>query len=367
MLMDNILVTIGIATYNGERFLAEALNSALNQTHNKLEIIIYNDASNDNTEIILNQFTDKRVKVITGTENKGVSFARQKIKECAKGEYLTWLDDDDTFELNRVESLLCFSIENNVDIVIDHYKFIDEQNKFLLNSHIPAHQTQDKNFTRLFERNFMPAHPLISKKCYTNIDYDISLRTSEDYDYWLKCSYAGYSFKQIAGCFLNYRVTKGSLSSDPEKSKQATKIILSKYQNEELIQLYKSRGLELYCNKLACLHYIFNKNYALAKLYAKSPWPTEQNSDLAFYKGTLHLNFGEYSDSFFELSRHLEKFPDSISGKNNMGVLLKRMGKEHRHLWLDAVSNFDGYKDAISNLNGIEKITWTQINKSKLR
>ena len=94
------LISIIIPIYNAEKYIERCINSLKNQTYKNIEIICINDGSTDNSLNILKRIaiTDNRITIIE-QENKGVSVARNKGIESAKGKYIMFLDADDWFEL----------------------------------------------------------------------------------------------------------------------------------------------------------------------------------------------------------------------------------------------------------------------------
>lgn len=94
-----IRVSIIIPVYNAEKYLKPCLESLIHQTLGQIEIICVNDGSTDSSENILKEFSerDKRIKVIS-QENNGAGVARNTGMNYAKGDYLLFLDADDTFD-----------------------------------------------------------------------------------------------------------------------------------------------------------------------------------------------------------------------------------------------------------------------------
>ncbi len=128
------LITVIINVYNGEKFIKKCLDSIINQTYKKLEILIINDGSTDNTLKICKSYKDKRVKIIT-TKNQGLSLSRNTGIDNANGEYLYFVDADDFIEQDTIEYLynlckkynvkisLCKSIDiNNYNVSIKNKK-----------------------------------------------------------------------------------------------------------------------------------------------------------------------------------------------------------------------------------------------------
>ena len=111
-------VSIIIPVYNREKYLRACLNSALNQTLEDVEIICVDDGSTDNSLQILNEYAekDKRILIITG-EHKGAGVARNRAFEKANGEYILYLDSDDTIIPETAEYLYLYAKLHTLDIV----------------------------------------------------------------------------------------------------------------------------------------------------------------------------------------------------------------------------------------------------------
>ena len=99
------LVSIIIPVYNAEKYLADTLTSAINQTWPDKEIIVIDDGSTDNSLAIIETFEDKGVKVYTQA-NKGASAARNLGLKMAKGDYIQFLDADDLLSTDKIEAQL---------------------------------------------------------------------------------------------------------------------------------------------------------------------------------------------------------------------------------------------------------------------
>jgi glycosyltransferase involved in cell wall biosynthesis len=144
-------VTIGICLYNGEPFIAAALKSALAQTHENIEMLVYNDGSRDGGPAIVRSFSDPRLQLIDAPQNCGLGFGRNHLGARAQGDYVTWLDNDDIFDRDRVERLLKTAVASDADITIDSYRMIDEAGAPLPGTlRVPDRIAAERHFTRLF-------------------------------------------------------------------------------------------------------------------------------------------------------------------------------------------------------------------------
>lgn len=102
----NLKVSIIIPVYNLERYIAESIRSCVDQTYRNIEVIVVNDGSTDGSESEIKPFLkDTRIKLFNQS-NAGVSAARNRGIEMATGDYLTFLDGDDTLAPNTVENFV---------------------------------------------------------------------------------------------------------------------------------------------------------------------------------------------------------------------------------------------------------------------
>jgi teichuronic acid biosynthesis glycosyltransferase TuaG len=99
------LVSVLTTTYNGERFVGEAIESVLSQTYGEVEEIVVDDASEDGTREIIREYArrDERVRVLEFDERRGPTRRRNDALAAARGSYLAWLDHDDLFLPRKLE------------------------------------------------------------------------------------------------------------------------------------------------------------------------------------------------------------------------------------------------------------------------
>ena len=138
----NELISVIINVYNGENFIRKCLDSVINQTYKNIEILVVNDGSTDNTLSILNNYKDKRIRIIT-TENKGLSLSRNVGIDNAKGEYLYFMDVDDFITCDAIEYLYNLIKKYNVQIAtatpLDIYNY---------NYEVPKIKVKDELITK---------------------------------------------------------------------------------------------------------------------------------------------------------------------------------------------------------------------------
>ena len=136
-----MIFSVIIAAYNSEKWIEESINSIIKQDldfKDNIEIIVVDDASTDNTQLICKKFIDNypnNFKYIKNEKNKGPSFSRNIGLSYAKGEYINFLDSDDTLSKNTLKDVLnFFKKHTQVDLVsIPIYFFESESGEHYLN------------------------------------------------------------------------------------------------------------------------------------------------------------------------------------------------------------------------------------------
>ncbi len=204
-------VSIIIPVYNTEKYLRKCLDSVCNQTLKDIEIICVNDCSKDNSLEILEEYSvnDKRIKIIDFKENKGVSAARNKGIDEAKGEYIGFIDSDDFVDFDFYEKLYNKAIATNSDIAKGQIYRINAEGEELYSADYDINDEIKNNkayfyhsFTSaIYKRNF-----LLLNKIY--FPTDISL--FEDPYFAIKCAVYCNKIEIIDGIKYYYFINPDS-------------------------------------------------------------------------------------------------------------------------------------------------------------
>ncbi len=163
-----------MATYNGADFVAEQIESILEQTYSDFELIISDDCSKDNTVGILNKYAakDKRIKVIVNENNLGFKKNFEKLISSCKGDYIAFCDQDDIWTLDHLEVLI--NEIKDKDLVCGNAELIDRNgNKMnlttyecLSNFNLP--EQNDEVFKKLLYGNFAQGTAMMITKNIAN-------------------------------------------------------------------------------------------------------------------------------------------------------------------------------------------------------
>lgn len=130
-------VTIGIPVYKSCPYIERALTSALNQTYASIEFLLVDDAGMDGSIDVIHQMISqhprgKYVHIISHASNKGVSASRNEIIEKAQGEYLYFMDSDDTITENTINLLMSNIRQYHAEIVFGSYEKIELSGKKII-------------------------------------------------------------------------------------------------------------------------------------------------------------------------------------------------------------------------------------------
>lgn len=200
-------ISVIMPVYNGEKYLAESIQSIVNQTFTDWELIIVNDCSTDSGFEIMKKYahTDSRIKIINNKINMKLPASLNIGFENAKGEYLTWTSDDNLYKPNAFEEMYLFLEKNSeCDMVAADYEIIDADGNFLKNVTVLK---PDLKYYSVLGACFM-----YRKKVKDNIGrYDESMFLVEDYDYWIRI-HKNYIIKRLDMCLYKYRNHSDSLS-----------------------------------------------------------------------------------------------------------------------------------------------------------
>lgn len=157
MLYEMDLVSVIIPVYHVEACLPRCIESLLNQTYRKLEIILVDDGSPDNCPKICDSYAqqDARIKVIH-QENGGIANARNVGLTASTGEYLTYVDSDDWVEPIYVEKLLHLLKKYNADMATCHELWTDDTEATIKHTHevIKVYNTKQAMETLLYQQDF---------------------------------------------------------------------------------------------------------------------------------------------------------------------------------------------------------------------
>ena len=227
-------VSVIIPTHNRSSLIAGAIDSVYNQTEQDFEIIVVDDGSADDTPIIMDklQKQDKsgRLKYFRLDRPHGANFARNYGIERATGEFIAFLDDDDRWRPNKLESqLVVFESDKSIGLVYTGKEMIYEE---LGLNYCSTSRKQGDMSRDILIGNFIGSTSSVMIRNYV-LDksgmFDIDLPAKQDYDLWIRICQS-YKVGVVPKPLVLYYIRNiNRISSDLDKRRRAESIINEKY------------------------------------------------------------------------------------------------------------------------------------------
>ncbi|WP_216204149.1 glycosyltransferase [Polynucleobacter sp. Latsch14-2] len=215
--------------YNSELYIAQAIDSILDQTHSNLELLIFDDGSSDDTRKVIESYSDLRVIKVLSDQNYGVVRARNELIDRANGKYIALMDADDVAEPTRLQKQLQVLESGECDICGSAQWVLDEATNKLKKS---KDRFTDPDLRALLSVYCGLCNSTITGKAeiFKRFKYDTSILTSEDYFLWVQMAAAGYRFINLKDRLLTYRRYPAQTSAvHLEKFKLTTAEVQKKY------------------------------------------------------------------------------------------------------------------------------------------
>ncbi len=280
-------VSVIIPTYNRAKFIPNAVKSIINQKYSNIEIIIVDDGSNDNTQVVVNTLKEKYSNIIYchNERTKGPSGARNTGILKSSGEYLSFLDSDDVWlDGHLVNGINVLNKHPEIDVLFGNYSIVDfntrkhqynffDQKKILhtlksvqLSSGIKV--IRDNLFKALIQDNFFTfGTSIIRKSSINGILIDESVTLSEDRDFVIqlyKKANATFAFREDP-VFIAYKHDSSLTNTkDSNKSQQFIKAhlyLFTKYLRAYNLSNDEKRILtKLIAKKYSNLSYLYGKD-----------------------------------------------------------------------------------------------------------
>ena len=210
------IISVIIPAYNAEKTIIDTVNSVLKQTFLDWELIVINDGSTDKTLELLLAVNDARLKVYS-YPNGGLSIARNRGINLAKGEYISFLDADDLWTPDKLElQLAVLKNQPEAGLAYSWIYSMDEKGE----SFLPGHSVyfEGNVYAPLLLNNFIVngSNCLVSRQALESVgEFDSSMDGTADWDYWLRLA-ASCQFVLVPKFQIFYRASSSAMSTNVE-------------------------------------------------------------------------------------------------------------------------------------------------------
>jgi len=216
-------ISIIVPVFNGRAFILDALNSILGQSFTDWECVLINDGSTDDSRELIENWIHQNSLAhkfeLVNTPNQGVSRSRNLGLEFANGEFVAFLDCDDTWERNKLElqhQILC-SNPNAVGVVSSFYIVRTNRQKLLRASrliHLKDHRKLIAGWLSLTGNGALVSSGLLMRR--NNLRFNLHLSTTADLEFFVNLSNLG-PIKIEPFPLVRYRIHSGQMHLSPEK------------------------------------------------------------------------------------------------------------------------------------------------------
>lgn len=222
--------SVVLPTFNGKSkgFINESINSVLNQSLKPLELIVVNDGSSDSTKRYLETFKTNPIVKIINQQNSGLPAARNAGIKLSSGDYLCFIDDDDIWESDKLEQTQLEILNNMETFLHTNLTLINESGE-TIGEQCLNHDTVNLDVLKLKNVINSPSSVCLSRSLIEKVGlFDESLKSSEDYDYWLRA--AEYARPHlIKKKLVRYRVHSENMSKNLSKMEIFNLFVLYKH------------------------------------------------------------------------------------------------------------------------------------------
>ena len=210
------LVSIITPCYNSERFINECVSSVLEQTYTNWELIIIDDASDDNSRELISNIAerDNRIKFVFLTKNIGAAGARNVALEMSEGRYIAFLDSDDVWKTEKLTTQIDFMQFHDISFSFSSYQPMSENGMELFKK-IKAPSKIDYN--SFLKNTIIGCLTVVLDKDKIGDFKMPNLRTSQDMALWLSIMKGGVIAYGIKKSLAYYRIVGESNTSNKFK------------------------------------------------------------------------------------------------------------------------------------------------------
>ncbi|OIQ99981.1 chondroitin synthase [mine drainage metagenome] len=241
------VVSVQMPVFNGGKYLAEAVESILNQTFRDFEFLLLDDGSTDDSLRLLHQYAgkDSRLRVFS-RENRGVGETQYELAQLARGEFIAQLDQDDIALPNRLELQVDFLRKNpKVVCVGGAFQMIDGAGRYLTTLKMPQTNIE-------IQALILGGHGAITHSCAmmrsTQLKviggYDKNYNLAQDLDLWLRLGEIG-ELANLKDVILKYRLHDKSLSetSGKKQREEARLVCENAWQRRSVAGVFSAENL----------------------------------------------------------------------------------------------------------------------------
>ena len=235
------LVSVIMPSYNAEKYIADSIESVLNQTYQNWELLITDDCSSDRTPEIVQSYClqDPRISFVVAKQHSGIAKTRNQSIARAKGQFISFLDNDDLWMPEKLEKQVRFVVENNYAFVYSSYELMNEdgtpKGKIIKTAGVV-------DYNKYLRNTIIGSGTIMLDQYQTGSLVMPDNATSDDMALWCKILKDGHKAYPIPEVLMKYRVRNNSASANKLK---AAKDVWLVYRKQEKLTFF--HALTCFC------------------------------------------------------------------------------------------------------------------------
>ena len=284
-------VSVIIPSYNCGRFISDAITSVLNQSYKDCEIIVIDDGSTDNTREVLSKFIEGGNITYLYQTNQGVGAARHSGIMASTGEYITFLDADDTLTKDSIEKRLVFALQHpEVGLVFSDYFHQRSESDTTISDHshlikrfpnVIYHNPEGIIFSGNIEDyfevpfNIWTGTVLVKREVFEKVGrFRTDVRITDDRDMWIRIS-EHFRIGYLNSALAYYKHFRGNLTTSVPAKYFGERLsflqdLLTRYRNNRKIYIVIRERLEFAHNDIGFYYYNHDKRMKAISYFIRS-------------------------------------------------------------------------------------------------
>ncbi len=301
-------VDILLATYNGEKYLSEQIDSILSQSFKEFRLLISDDCSTDNTRKILEKYAskDNRIKIYFQKQNLGVIKNFEFLLKKVENKYYMFSDQDDIWKEKKIEKSLKVIKETKSDLVYSDLEVVDEKLNVICKSYWKLKGfykkiTKYNNFESLYLNNFVTGCTMLSKKDLIKEFMPLPKNSKFVlYDYWIALILSQrYKITYINEPLIRYRQHKNNAVGSKKKTDELKTV-------DEIRKLFINVKKEHFKTFIENEDKFIDEKFKRLNIEALEYYKMLENKNkINFRKWGLFFKLYKYEDFFYTIQNFL--------------------------------------------------------------
>lgn len=241
------LISVLLPIYNAEKYLQQCLDSVFAQSYPNFELLVINDGSTDNSEKIIERYTDHRLVYLKNETNLGIAQALNRGIAQSRGQYIARIDADDMMLPERLAKQVAYMETHSDCVLLGSGHYLVNENGLPFDKFMPPTEHGEIVTSLLFYNCFSHPTVMYRTKQAKELQYSTNFKHCEDYELWLRIAKTG-KVANLPEALTQYRIHKQNTSLNNQKEMQQSVMELLAEELDYLGIDYTPQQLLVHCS-----------------------------------------------------------------------------------------------------------------------